>query len=62
MGSNLKNLFVMVVMIWQCWLNLIDIAIITVKVVDYCCIIHDISKYKAIFLFEIFVLDDHVYP
>ena len=47
--------FVMVVMLWQCWgLNISNIAIISVKNVDYCCIIHDIkimclmivSKYK----------------
>ena len=29
-------------------LNFHDIAFITIKVVDYCCIIHDISKPEAI--------------
>ena len=35
-----------------------DIAIITVKGVDYCCIIHDISKSEAIHLLQNSVLDD----
>ena len=39
-------------------LTLSDIAIITVKVGDYCCIIHDISKYTAIYFLENSVLDD----
>ena len=30
-------------------LNISDIAIITVKNVDYCCIIHNISKSEAIY-------------
>ena len=28
--------------------NIIDIAVITVENVDYCCIAHNISKYEAI--------------
>ena len=40
--------------------NISDIAIITTKVVDCCCIIHD-SKYEAIHLLEHFVLDDRGY-
>ena len=36
--------------------NISDIAIITVKNVDYCCIIHNISKYEAIHLLENSVL------
>ena len=33
-------------------LNLSSIAIITVEGVDYCCIIHDISKHEAIHFLE----------
>ena len=39
-------------------LNLSGIAIITVKSVDHCCIIHDISKSDAIHLSDDSVLDD----
>ena len=39
-------------------LNLSDVAIITVKRVDYRYSIHDISKYEAIPLLENYVLDD----
>ena len=39
-------------------LNLSDIAIITVKNFDYCCVIHDISKSEAIHLLKKFALDD----
>ena len=42
-------------------LNISDIAIITFKVVNYCCVIHEISKSKAICLLEISVLDDGGY-
>ena len=42
-------------------LNLSNITIITVKVVDYLCIIHDIGKSEAIHLLESSVLDDHGY-
>ena len=38
-------------------LNLSDVAIITVKNVGYCCIIHDISKPEAIHLLENSVID-----
>ena len=38
--------------------NVSDIAIITVKGVDYGCIIHDITKSEAIHLVENSVLDD----
>ena len=38
-------------------LNISDIAIITVKSVNYCCIMHDISKSEAIHLLENFVLE-----
>ena len=50
-------MFVIVVMICQCCVNLSlsDIAIINVKVVDYCCIIHDISKSESISLLENYV-------
>ena len=39
-------------------LNISDIAIITVKDVDYHCIIHEISKSEAIRLLENSVLDE----
>ena len=39
-------------------LNIKDIANITVKVVYYCCIIHDITKFEAIYLLENSVLDN----
>ena len=39
-------------------LNISDIAIITVKNVDYRCIIHNIRKSEAINLFENSVLED----
>ena len=42
-------------------LNIIDIAIITVKGDVYCCVIHDISKSEEIHLLENFVLDDRGY-
>ena len=38
-----------------------DIAIITFKVVDYRCIIHDIRKSEAIYVLENSVLDDSGY-
>ena len=37
-------------------LNIGDVAITTVKGVDYCCIIHEISKSEAIHLLENSVL------
>ena len=40
--------------------NISDIAIITIKNVDYCCIIHN-SKSEAINLLENSVLEDHGY-
>ena len=58
MGLNFKTLFVMVVMTWQCF-NISDSrANIAVKVVDYPCIIHGISKYEGIHLLEHSMLDD----
>ena len=42
-------------------LNISDIAIVTVKCVDYCCIIHNISKSEATHLLENFLLEDHGY-
>ena len=38
-----------------------DIAIITIKGVDYCCIIHDIDKAEAIKLFKKSDLKDRRY-
>ena len=43
------------------YLNISDIAIITVKGVDYRCIIHNIRKSEAIHLLENSVLGDHGY-
>ena len=42
-------------------LNLGDIAIIIVKNVDYCCIIHDISKSESIQFLKNSVLGDRDY-
>ena len=42
-------------------LNISNIAIITVKNVDYCCIIHDINKSTAINLLENSVPEDRGY-
>ena len=41
--------------------NISDTTIITLKDVDYSCIIHDISKSEAINLLKIYVLDDRGY-
>ena len=41
--------------------NISDTAIITLKDVDYSCIINDISKSEAINLLKIYVLDDRGY-
>ena len=62
MGANFKILFVMVVhdLTMLCF-NISDTAIITIKRVDYCCIIHDIGKSEAIHLLENSVLDDRGY-
>ena len=42
-------------------LNISDIAIIFVKAVKYCCIIHDISKSEAIHLLKNSVFKDRGY-
>ena len=42
-------------------LNISDIAIITVKNVDYCCIIRDINKSEAINLLKNSMLEDRGY-
>ena len=41
--------------------NISNIAIITAKNVDYCCIIHNISKSEATNLLKNSVLDDRGY-
>ena len=41
--------------------NISDITIITVKNVDYRCIIYDISKFEAINLLKSAVLEDRGY-
>ena len=41
--------------------NISDIAIVAVKEVDYCFIIHDIKKSEPINLLENSLLDDHWY-
>ena len=38
--------------------NICDIAVITIKDIDYRCIIYNISKYEAIKLLKNSVLDD----
>ena len=43
------------------YLNISDITIITVKNVDYCCIIHKICKFEAINLMESAVLENRGY-
>ena len=55
LDSDFKIVVVMVSMIC---LNVSDIVIITVKDVDFCCIIYNISKSKAINLIENSALDD----
>ena len=42
-------------------LNISNIVIITVKSVNYCCIIHDANKSEAINLLKHSVLADHGY-
>ena len=42
-------------------LNISDIAIITVKKVDYCCIIHNISKSEAINLLKNTMVENRGY-
>ena len=59
MGLNFKIPIVMFFMIWWCVVS--DIAIITVSWVDYCCIIHGISKCDTIHLLENSVVDDPGY-
>ena len=51
MDANFKIMYV----------NISDIDIITVKNVDYRCIIHNISKSEAINLLESSVVEDCVY-
>ena len=49
---------------WLSWfdnVNISDIATITIKNVDYHCIIHNISKYKAINLLKNYVLEDKIF-
>ena len=43
------------------WLNISDITIITVKNVDYRCIVHNISKSKVIDLLKNFGLENRGY-
>ena len=57
--SNLNIMHAMFVMIWQ--YDVSDIAIITVKNVDYRCIIHTISKSEAHNLLKNSVLEDRGY-
>ena len=42
-------------------LNISDFAIITVKSVNYCCIIYGVRKFEGIHLLESFVLEDRGY-
>ena len=43
------------------YFNISDVIFITVKNVDYHCIIHDISKSEAIYLLKNFVLENRDY-
>ena len=58
-SSNFKIVYAMVVA--MLCLNIIDVAIITAIDIDYCCILCDISKSKAIHLLENSVLEDPEY-
>ena len=58
MDSNFKIMYAMVAMLS---VNIGDVAIITVKNIDYLCIIHNNSKSKAINLLENYVLEDRGY-
>ena len=60
MDSHFKILYAMVVMIWQLLsVNISDS--ITIKNVDYSCVIHNISKSEAIHLWKHSVIEDHGY-
>ena len=48
----------MIAMIWRFYVLIEAITIITVKNIDYCCIIHNISKPEAINLSGNSVLED----
>ena len=52
-GSNFKVSLVIVVMIWQCFVFLSDVAIITVEDVDCRCIIHGTAKLKQFLCWKI---------
>ena len=41
------------------WFNITNFAVVTVKDVDYCSIIHDINKSQANNLLENSMVDDH---
>ena len=59
MGSDFKILYVTLAMIlMMLCLDISSIAIVTVKGVDYRCIIHDISKSEAIHMLKNPVVDD----
>ena len=60
MDSNFSILYVMFVTTCL-YLNISDISIITVKDVDYCCIIRNNSKSEAINLVKNSVLEDRGY-
>ena len=60
MASSFKDLFVLDDLPMLC-LNLSDTVIINFKVVDYSCIIHDISNSEEIRLLENSALDNHGY-
>ena len=57
MDWNFKIAYAMVFMIWQRKVLIEAILLFTIKNVDYCCIIHNISKSEAISLLENFSLE-----
>ena len=58
MDSNFKIMYAMVAMLS---VNIGDVVIITIKNIDYLCIIHNNRKSKAINLLENYVLEDRGY-
>ena len=61
MDSSFKILYATFAMIWKFCLYISDIDIMTVKNIDYGCIIHDINKSEEIDLSENFMLEDRDY-
>ena len=60
-GFKLKILYAMVYVLTMLGVNISNIAIITIKNVDYCCNIHNLSKCEAINLLKNSFLEDRGY-